>query len=109
MLDKQVQLKHNREKDKRISEVKEDILIATIGKPKIHQITAYTNKTVDCLPHEWNEPGMRYLRKSLSSMENPNNKVANPPSSNLFALNKSMDHSLSVYNEPFSLKGSKLL
>jgi hypothetical protein len=61
MLDKQVELKKNRKMNKMIQEFKEDQFI--IGNEEKQVQTTYKNKTIDVLPHEWNEPGMRYLRK----------------------------------------------
>jgi hypothetical protein len=60
MLDKQVQLKKNREMNKRIQEFKEDLLISSMDK-SIN--TAYNNKTIDTPPNEWNDPRMRYTDK----------------------------------------------
>lgn len=96
MLDRQVQLKKNREMNKRIQEFRQDQFENNFEKPA-H--TAYNNKTIDTLPHEWNDPGMRYLRKSMSSINRPNEHNSPPATySNISVLNKSHGNMASVYN-----------
>ncbi|CAI2361674.1 unnamed protein product [Moneuplotes crassus] len=123
MLDKQIELKRNREMETRVKEMREDVFAASLGKsstnkfnidPKFQNfrnpmeydsVGAYNNKTIDCLPHEWNEPGMRYLRKSMSTTNNGSNFRKDSHSRGL--VNKSVDHSLTRYNAPPSMRYKK--
>lgn len=59
------------------------------------QYSSIQNIRLDYLPHEWNDPGARYLRKSISSVGS--SSTTNPsysPSS--FFLNRSLDHAVST-------------
>ncbi|CAI2362023.1 unnamed protein product [Moneuplotes crassus] len=116
MLDKQVELKKSREVEKRAKEIREDIFTASLGNSmtkgldidskfqkfgnpmEYDGICAYNNKTIDCLPHEWNEPGMRYLRKSMSSTNKGAKFMKDPQVSGSY-LKRSVDNSLTRYND----------
>lgn len=89
MLDKQVEVKKNRQLKQRMQELqKEQFLIN--DQPFIN---GTYNTTIDCLPHEWNDPGARYLRKSMSpSMGKMSQYSNNGQTPTAFQLNKSVDH-----------------
>jgi hypothetical protein len=94
ILDKQVEVKQNRQLKKRIQEIKDDHYM--LDQRPYKEISAL-NSTLDCLPHEWNDPGMRYLRRSGISLGQKSEYVNNQ--SNVFAVNKSLDHGLSLYSD----------
>lgn len=65
MLDKQVEDRRKRELKNRMIDLQADNY-------------SVINSAIDVMPNEWNDPGMRYLRKSQSSAQQSNGFGQNP-------------------------------
>ena len=93
MLDKQIEVKRNREIKRKMEELQQEKYIVDGFEP---QYSFVQNGKLDYLPHEWNDPGMRYLRKSMSSVDNSEISQGNTPNSGV--LNRTLDQGMSVYS-----------
>ena len=93
MLDKQIEVKKNREQKRKVEDLLQEKYIIDGFEP---QYSFVQNDKLDYLPHEWNDPGIRYLRKSMSSIDSSGMSRGSGPGSEL--LNRSVDHEMSVYS-----------
>ena len=92
MLNNQVEVKRNREMKIKQEDLQQERFIVNNNEPRLQTI-----QICDYLPHEWNDPGMRYLRKSLSSVGYTSSNGMNY-SYNISDLNRSLDHEILPYS-----------
>ena len=92
MLNRQVEVKHDRELKRKMEDLKQEKYI--VANEESQQRTMVG---IDYLPHEWNDPGLRYLRKSMSStakLKSIEQNYANRAG----VLNRSLDQDMLAYS-----------